>query len=142
MTACYTERNRQVKGFVTPDETKSLLVYGMLLRMEKRQIGRHYIREWRKKRGYSLRKLAGMMESSPGEELISYASLQRIENGEQPYNEEILNALAAALDVSAAMLIEHHPEREGKVIDLYSRLSERDKGRAIELLDTLLKTAS
>lgn len=79
------------------------------------------------------------MEGEPGETLISHASLGRIENGEQPYSQPILEALAEALNVSVASLIATDPTKEGQVIDLVRRLSEADKARAIAILEAMAK---
>jgi len=97
----------------------------------------HYIKEWRLKRGLSLRRLAARMETEPGVELISHASLARIEKGEQPYSQDILEALAVALDTSMAMLIEVDPTKDGEVIDLMRRLDESKRAQALDYLKFL-----
>lgn len=97
----------------------------------------HYIREWRKKRRLSLRRLAARMESEPGEQLISHASIGRIETGEQPYSQDILEALAVALDVSKSDLLEMDPDKEGEIIDLVRKLDEAKRAEAINYLKFL-----
>ena len=95
----------------------------------------HYIREWRKKRDFSLRRLADRLEKEPGgDQLISYASLGRIETFKQPYSQEILEALAVALNVSKAALLEMDPTKDGEVVDLVRRLDERRRVQALEYL--------
>lgn len=86
----------------------------------------HYIRQWRKKRGLSLRKLAARMEIEPGVPLMSHANLGRIEIGEQPYTQDLMEALSDALGVSVPMLIEVNPEVDGQVIDLMRLLRDKD----------------
>jgi len=86
----------------------------------------HYIRQWRKKRGLSLRKLAARMEIEPGVPLMSHANLGRIETGEQPYTQDLMEALSDALGVSVPMLIEVNPEVDGQVIDLMRLLRDKD----------------
>lgn len=94
-----------------------------------------YIREWRMKRGLSLRRLADRLERDPGgAPVISHASLGRIEKGEQPYSQPILEALAEALGVSVGMLLEVHPDREADVVDLVRRLDDRRRAEAIDFL--------
>jgi len=95
---------------------------------------KHYIKEWRLKRGLSLRKLAARMESEPGEELISFASIGRIERGQQPYSQPILEALGQALNVKPYMLIELNPDADGEVIDLLKKLKDSDREKAIQIL--------
>ena len=105
--------------------------------MVKKREHRHYIREWRVHRGLSLRALASRLEAEPGEELISYASLQRIETGLQPYSEPILNALADALSVEPWMLLKMHPEKGGKIIDILNSLDPQSQDKALKLLEIL-----
>ncbi|MEJ0094520.1 MAG: hypothetical protein WDN46_14115 [Methylocella sp.] len=86
----------------------------------------------------SLRKLAARLEETPGgEELISHASLQRIESGKQPYSEPILNALAAAFDIEPWMLLEMHPERGGAVVDLLIHLDAATQKQALKLIEAI-----
>lgn len=98
---------------------------------------KHYIKEWRKYRGLSLRKLADRMESAPGENLISYSSLSRIESGDQPYSQPILEALSEALDVSVASLLSSKPGVEADIIELFSRLDDSAKDQALKILKAM-----
>lgn len=94
-----------------------------------------YFREWRVKRGLSLRQVVARMETEPGgRPIISHASLGRIETGQQPYSQPILEALAQALGVSRGALLEMHPDREGEVIDLVRHLNHAKQAQAIEYL--------
>jgi transcriptional regulator with XRE-family HTH domain len=90
--------------------------------MGKRTYRLTYIRQWREARGLSLRALAGRLEQEPGEELISHASLQRIETGSQPYSQPILEAIANALSVTPTQLLEHDPTKQGEVVDMFAGL--------------------
>lgn len=107
---------------------------------------RTYIKEWREKRGLSLRRLADRLEYSPGgDPLISHTSIGRIEKGQQPYSQPILEAIAAALGVSAWMLLEVNPEKDGDVIDITLRLNKAPpelRDQAISILNALLQTAT
>ena len=104
-----------------------------------------YIKEWREKRGLSLRRLADRLEQSPGGDLlISHTSIGRIEKGQQPYSQPILEAIAAALGVTASMLLEVNPEKDGDVIDITLRLNKAPpelRRQAIDILEALLKSA-
>ena len=77
------------------------------------------------------------MEDKDGEELISFASLGRIERGTQPYSQPILEALAIALSVEPYMLIEMNPEMDGHIIDLLKRLNGPNQEKAIQILKAL-----
>lgn len=108
-----------------------------------------HIRQWRKKEGLSLRELANRMEKEPGGDLvISHVSIGRIERGEQPYTQPVIEALAKALEKSVATLIEVDPDlvKDARVIDMTDRLQKADPDKreeVLRVLDALLpKSAS
>jgi transcriptional regulator with XRE-family HTH domain len=106
--------------------------------MTGRELGKTYIREWREYRGLSLRRLAGRIELSGSDETISHASLGRIEKGQQPYSQPILEALAEALSVEVADLLSKDPTKEGEVIDLMRLIDETgNRDMAIRLLKSM-----
>lgn len=74
------------------------------------------------------------MESSPGVQLISHAQLSRIETGEQPYSQPILEAAAQALGITVPMILEVHPDKEGDVVDLMRILNGPKRDQALEYL--------
>lgn len=104
---------------------------------------RTYIKEWREKRGLSLRRLADRLEAAPGGDLlISHTSIGRIEKGQQPYSQPILEAIAQALGVSPSALLEVNPEKDGDVIDITLRLNKASpelRQQAVDILEALLK---
>lgn len=103
-----------------------------------RTLSKTFIKQWRTKRGLSLRRLAARMEVEPGgDEVISHVSIGRIENGKQPYSQPILEALAQALGVTTGMLLESDPTKEGQVIDLVRRLDDAKRKQAIDYLKYL-----
>lgn len=99
---------------------------GYVLWMEKRQLGKHFLRQWREYRGLSLRKLAERMEVEPGVPLTSHANLGRIETFQQPYSQEILEAAAIALGCTVSDLLMVDPTKEGEVVDLLRLLKDKD----------------
>lgn len=104
--------------------------------------GNHYLRQWREYRGLSLRALASRLEVSPGGPLIAdYAALSRIETGETRFNEDVLNAVAEALDVDRTDLLSKDPNKDGQVIDLLRRLDDRDRQRIIEMMEVMANSA-
>jgi len=101
--------------------------------------GKHFIRQWRERRGLSLRKLAERLEIEPGGELLaSHAAIQRVETGEVGYHEELLNALAEALDVTVSDLLNVDPTKDGEVIDLMRRMTDAQRNDAITYMRFLL----
>ena len=111
----------------------------MIFGMENGRYKRTYIKEWRQHRGLSLRRLADRLELDGPHDTISHASLGRIENGEQPYSQPILEALSVALDCSVTDLLSHHPGRHAEIIDLVSVLNDADREMALRFLQTLAR---
>lgn len=103
-----------------------------------------YIREWRKKAGYTqrevidrLRELAGGEQSDPELRIPqTEASLSRIENGTQNFSMATLEALAVVLGADeAGWLLDRNPLVEGEVIDLWGfKLDQEDAKLAREVL--------
>lgn len=107
--------------------------------MTQRDLGNHYFKEWRTHRKLSLAKVVARMESEPGgEPIISGMSLSRIERGQQPYSEEVVNALATVYECEPWMLFKVNPLKDGAVVDLMAYISKRvspaQAGRALDLL--------
>jgi transcriptional regulator with XRE-family HTH domain len=105
--------------------------------MAERTLGKHFIRQWREYRGYSLRKLAAMMEREPGEQLTSHANLGRIETFEQPYTQEILEALSVALKADVVSLLTVDPNKDGEVVDLVRLITAKNRPMAVRMLKVL-----
>jgi transcriptional regulator with XRE-family HTH domain len=110
--------------------------------MIERKLGKHYIKQWRLYRGLSLRKLADRMEKEPGEQLTSHANIQRIENFEQPYTQEILEAMSVALKCDVTDLLTVDPTKDGEVVDLMRLIDDKNRDQAIRILRALTGTES
>ena len=65
---------------------------------------KHFLRKWRKHRGFTLEALAALIGST-------HATLSRIERGLSPYNEDILEKLAWALKCTPADLLSRDPSQ-------------------------------
>lgn len=105
--------------------------------MEKRQLGKHYLRQWREHRGLSLRKLADRMEVEPGVPVTSHANIGRVETFQQPYTQELLEAAAAALDCTVSDILTIDPTKNGEVVDLMRLINDRNRDQAIRVLKAL-----
>lgn len=105
--------------------------------MGERRLGKHFLRQWREYRGYSLRTLANRMEVEPGVALTSHANLGRIETFQQPYSQEIMEAAAVALDCSVRDLLEVDPTKEHDVVDLMALLRKKDPATVRAILEGL-----
>jgi len=101
--------------------------------MADRHLGKHFLKQWREYRGLSLRKLADRMEVEPGIQLTSHANIGRVENFQQPYTQEILEAAATALECTVTDILTVDPTKEGDVVDLLRllRMKDADTVRAI-----------
>lgn len=119
--------------------------FGKVVGMADELYRRTYIKQWRTKQGLSLRRLAERMEHSPGGDLlISHTSIGRIEKGQQPYSQPILEAISQALGVPVPLLLEVNPDKDGDVIDITLRLNKASpelRQQAINILEALLQSA-
>ncbi len=86
--------------------------------MSDRGLGKHYLRAWRNYRDLSLRDLANRMEIEPGVPLMSHANIGRVEKGEQPYTQELLEAAAVALGTTVTDLLTVDPQIDDAVAQL------------------------
>jgi transcriptional regulator with XRE-family HTH domain len=92
---------------------------------------KHYIREWRKYRGLTQERLA---ERTP----FTNGAISQLETGRTKYTQDMLEALAVALDCSPGDLLNVNPLKEGEVVDLVRLINEsRDRDQAIRLLKAL-----
>ena len=141
---CNTGRHAPQMFSVAPGVTTVTERFAIIGGMVEQLYRKTYIKEWREKRGLSLRRLADRLEQTPGGDLmISHTSIARIEKGQQPYSQPILEAIANALGVTASMLLEVNPEKDGDVIDITLRLNKAPpelRKQAIDILEALLKS--
>lgn len=84
---------------------------------------RHYVKEWRKKRKLTQERLAERVDRSRG--LIS-----QIEIGETDLTEEMIYAIAHALNVDPGRLFDMNPDKAGILVDITDAL--RDKPPAVQ----------
>ena len=106
-----------------------------------------YIREWRKKRGYTqkvlLARLAELSGDGPTDDPslkipTTEASLSRIEAGKQNFSMATLEALAVALDVEEpGWLLSRNPNKEGIVISFLEKLDEQQARQAETVLHAM-----
>ena len=99
---------------------------------------KHYIREWRKKRGLSQVQLADRMESEPGVRLMSNVTISNIEKGVQSPTLEQLHAIAHALSVPVTALIESNPNMDGEVVDLLAKIDAKNRPTIVAMLKAAL----
>ncbi len=97
---------------------------------------RTYIRAWREKRGYTLDDMIGRLDAIGTK--VTGASLSRIERGLQPYSQDILEAIASAMNLAVADLIENDPDvPEAEILDMVRHLDERQRRQAESVLKAM-----
>jgi transcriptional regulator with XRE-family HTH domain len=100
-----------------------------------------YIRAWRKHRGLTLSKLAERLKVEL-ELRISEGQLSRIERGETPYSQDILEALAAVMRCEPADLIMRDPTQPDALWRLLDGLEPVQRQQAIEVIKALQRTGT
>lgn len=78
--------------------------------------------EWVAYKKLSYRRLAQRLEKEPGEELLTSTSLNRIANGLQPLEADVLHALANAFDCGPEDILTVNPLKEPEVVDLMAEV--------------------
>lgn len=98
---------------------------------------RHFIRQWRKKRGLTLEQLAGRLD-------VATSSISQLETGKQGYSQPMLEAIADALQTEPASLLMRDPTHEDAIWSIEERLKKvSDSRKLTEILavvETMLKT--
>lgn len=99
---------------------------------------RHYVREWRKYRGLTQERLA---ERTP----FSTGAISQLETGRTKYTQDMLEALAEALQCTPADLLMRDPSRNGAVWSIEDQLktaSPQKRTEVLAVVQTMLKTGT
>jgi transcriptional regulator with XRE-family HTH domain len=100
-----------------------------------------YIRAWRKHRALTLGQLADRLKVEL-EVDISEGQLSRIERGETPYSQDILEAVAQVLRCEPADLIMRDPTQPDAIWSLIDTLKPGERRQAVEILKALARTGT
>jgi len=100
-----------------------------------------YIRAWRKHRELTLAQLADRLKVAL-EVDISEGQLSRIERGETPYSQDILEAVAQVLRCEPADLIMRDPTQPDAIWSLIDTLKPGERRQAVEILKALARTGT
>lgn len=95
---------------------------------------RTFLREWRQHRGKKLVPVAEHLH-------MSHSQLSRIERGDQPYNQELLEALAELYMCDVVDLLIRNPGEPEVMWTLWERAKPGDRRRIVAMTDALLKEA-
>lgn len=98
--------------------------------------GPNHLQAWRAFRGKSQQQLADAVGTTQHQ--IAY-----LESGERGLSAKWLRKLAAALDTTSGMLLDHDPnDLDSDMIEIWATASNRQKKQLSEIAKTILKTGT
>lgn len=105
-----------------------------------RQLRRTFIRDWREHRALSQDKLVERVRERV--DTFSKSTLSRLERGEQPYSQPILEALAWALDCEPQDLIMRRPDSAiWSIMDTLEEVPEEDRPQLFKIIETFRRAS-
>ena len=93
--------------------------------------GTNYLRAWRERLHITQEELAHRLDPPTTGAVISL-----LEEGERGLSAKWLRRLAPALKTTPGHLLEYHPDEVADVVDIWTHISDRDKPRARQILET------
>ena len=101
-----------------------------------------FLREWRKFRDLSQDRVIERLELE-AEFPFSKGQLSRVERGEQPYSQDLLEALAGIYGCDTADLLKRNPIEQAseEIWDFYDKMTATQKAQATEVVKALLKVS-
>jgi len=95
-------------------------------------MARHFLRAWRKHRSKTLEQVAEYLH-------MSHSQLSRIERFAQPYNQELLEALAELYMCDVVDLLIRDPSQPESIWTLWQRAKPGERRQIAAVAETLLK---
>lgn len=89
-----------------------------------------FLRNWREFADATLEEMGEILG-------MDYSTLSKIERGQSPYSQKILEAYAARCRCTVTDLLSRRPDEAKGIESIWPRLDETQKRRAIRLLDAL-----
>lgn len=93
---------------------------------------RHFLRAWRKKRGKTLEQVADHLH-------MSHSQLSRIETFKQPYNQELLEALAELYGCDVVDLLIRDPSNPEAMWTIWEQASEGERQQIRDVAEALTR---
>lgn len=90
-----------------------------------------FIRQWRNHRGYSLDQLAQRVPMDKG-------NLSKVERGILPYNQELLERLADALNTDPASLLMRDPTSDQAIWSIWDQASPGERAQIESVANALI----
>lgn len=97
-------------------------------------MGTHFLRQWRKQAGKTLEAVAEHLH-------MSHSQLSRIERGKQPYNQELLEALADLYMCDVVDLLIRDPSDPEGMWTIWEKAKPGQRRRIVAVADALLREA-
>lgn len=94
-----------------------------------------FIRQWRDKKEMTLEEVGEVVG-------LSHAQLGRIERGLQPYNQELLEALAELFGTDPASLLMRDPTDPDGIWSIWDHAEKAERRMIVDLAKTVLKTGT
>lgn len=94
----------------------------------------HFIREWRKHRGLTIERLCDRIG-------YSQPHISKLENGKIPYNQELLEAVADALNCTPADLLMRDPSSSEKIWSIWGALEPTEREQLLKIAETFRKAS-
>lgn len=107
-------------------------------RFKKKQYRRTFLREWRNARDLTLEQAAERIGELTGEGL-THGQLSRIERGEQPYSQAILEAAAEVYMTDPASLLMRNPADAGALWSIWDQAKPGERRMIEEIAATVVK---
>lgn len=111
----------------------------------------HFLREWRQKRELTLEQVAERVEllsqaraNQPHSRPVTmtHATLSRIERGQIPYNQHLLELLATIYQTDKASLIMRNPNDPDGIWSIWDTLKPVERQQAVEIIKALRRTGT
>jgi transcriptional regulator with XRE-family HTH domain len=93
----------------------------------------HYVREWRKYRGYSQEQLAEMLG-------VTHSAISQLETGRVNYTQPMLEALAEALNAAPGFIVAVNPLVGGGMWSIWEKARPAQRTQIEAIAQTILKT--
>lgn len=102
----------------------------------RKQFRRTFIRQWRQHRQLTLERLAERVDMTP-------SALSMLERGQRGYSQETLEALAHALQTTAASLLIRDPSQgEDQIWSIWDQASTAERQQIISVVKALKPTGT
>lgn len=102
------------------------------------QDSHRYLRAWRLHRHLTQDQVVDRLAIHEDTKLPrSKAQLSKVENGNSPYSQRLLEALADIYQCETWELLGRDPHKQGQVIDLLAVLDEQERERTLAFIESL-----